>query len=905
MAESKSTKPARFGSLLDRWKQADDGSSPFVVAGRKKPITNIVKTNETSIKEYKKTFKTKNFKAKSPTRGMSVYNKPAQLQNVFGAKVQPELKDFEPPVFEKSESEVEFIAGALKKTFLFDDMSKKELKVFTDAFEPTEVKKGDAIIEQGATADFFYLIVEGEVSFHINEADVGNASKGASFGELALLYACPRAATVISESDQTKLYRVDQKTFRSLLQKQTKIMEAQKLTLLGSVNFLKDINEFDMKRLGRAMAPNVFEKGDCLVKKGDEGDAFYIIQEGEMEVTDISVGSTKFEDITLKAGDYFGERALATNEPRAANVTALTKGTAFSIDRSTFERVLGKFSRLIMKAQDRRILEGIDLLAGAELTPKEFDELSHAVVDKTFKAGETIFESMKPHEATLYIVREGTIELSGKRNEEIKPGAYFGEDGLLLDMKQAQVPDKRASTRVIPPYSAKAVDSCLCGILTLSDCRTIFDTTMLVDIGGISGIVVEETLGDESDDDLVACAMAPTSSLNRETTRQWLAKSSKEVLRTAVKENVGLDDLERHSVLGEGQFGEVWLVSSDVPGDFERQHFALKIQMIDDPTRGDSTAAIKREIDVLGLMDHPYIVNLVHYYADEDHLYILMGLVHGGELFDVIHTENDDGTWSSGLPESDAKFYAMVVADTLDYIHRKQFVFRDMKPENVLIDKDGYPIICDFGFAKYVTDKTYTLCGTPNYLSPEVVMNRGHNASSDHWALGVLIYEMVAGENPFFYDGMPQMELFETIVREKFYPLPDEVTDECFYVIDGLLEKDPSRRLGSLAGRGKDIMAKEWFDDLNLDELRQKKHPAPFVPRNTELQTLVETSSAQTLPSMTSVAAIPGSRGGSSFNMASLNSALAGGSGLTGSGSSTVGGSVNRSSLLDDSDDEE
>lgn len=84
--------------------------------------------------------------------------------------------------------------------------------------------------------------------------------------------------------------------------------------------------------------------------------------------------------------------------------------------------------------------------------------------------------------------------------------------------------------------------------------------------------------------------------------------------------------------------------------------------------------------------------------------------------------------------------------------------------------------------------------------------NRGHGASSDHWALGVLVYEMVAGENPFFYDGMSQIELFQCIVREKFYPLPDEVSDDCFCLVDELLEKDPNQRLGSLAGRGKGII---------------------------------------------------------------------------------------------------
>jgi protein kinase A len=116
----------------------------------------------------------------------------------------------------------------------------------------------------------------------------------------------------------------------------------------------------------------------------------------------------------------------------------------------------------------------------------------------------------------------------------------------------------------------------------------------------------------------------------------------------------------------------------------------------------------------------------------------------------------------------------------------------------------------DVLLAKFVEDKTFTLCGTPNYLSPEVIMNRGHGASTDHWALGVLIYEMVAGENPFFYDGMPQMELFQCIVREKFYPLPDEVSDECFYMVDELLEKDPNQRLGSLAGHGKGKYLDRW-----------------------------------------------------------------------------------------------
>lgn len=137
------------------------------------------------------------------------------------------------------------------------------------------------------------------------------------------------------------------------------------------------------------------------------------------------------------------------------------------------------------------------------------------------------------------------------------------------------------------------------------------------------------------------------------------------------------------------------------------------------------------------------------------------------------------------------------------------------------------------------------MCGTPNYLAPEVIMNRGHSRSVDHWSLGVMVYEMIAGENPFYHDGMDQIALFKAIVEDKYYALPNEVSDEAYLVVDHLLEKDPLQRLGSLAGGGKDIIRSRWLENLDLVKLRQKRLKAPFIPNNLQLASLMEEASGE------------------------------------------------------------
>ena len=278
--------------------------------------------------------------------------KPALLKDVLGAQMD-DLDDFEVPIFKKKREEVVCIREAVQKNFFFTGIDDRNLKALILAFEPVQVVNGDVIITQGETGDYFYVIGEGTVTYEVNGEAVGAGEAGTSFGELALLYSCPRAATVVAAADPTKLFRVDSRTFQAILQKQTQQSEEDKARLLKSVIFLKDIVSWDMKHLGRTMKPKVFDEGDCLMKKGDPCDAFFVLQDGEVVATHEDSSKSN----TLKAGDSFGEGALAALPEKCEKTfVAQSKVMSWSIGRETFQEVFGNFSSLAMRGKIRRCL---------------------------------------------------------------------------------------------------------------------------------------------------------------------------------------------------------------------------------------------------------------------------------------------------------------------------------------------------------------------------------------------------------------------------------------------------------------------------------------------------------------------------------------------------------------------
>ena len=159
-----------------------------------------------------------------------------------------------------------------------------------------------------------------------------------------------------------------------------------------------------------------------------------------------------------------------------------------------------------------------------------------------------------------------------------------------------------------------------------------------------------------------------------------------------------------------------------------KEPYALKTITKRQLIESGQVKGVMREKQIMACIEHPFILPLVGSFQDEDFLYLLLPFTSGGELFNVVHTDQRDG-----LDNNAAQFYAGCIIESLGYMHARNIVYRDMKPENALIDNDGYCIMIDFGFAKIVVDKTYTLCGTPEYLAPEIIMSKGHDKAVDYW----------------------------------------------------------------------------------------------------------------------------------------------------------------------------
>ena len=281
------------------------------------------------------------------------------------------------------------------------------------------------------------------------------------------------------------------------------------------------------------------------------------------------------------------------------------------------------------------------------------------------------------------------------------------------------------------------------------------------------------------------------------------------------------NDFQPIKLLGRGSFGEVILVRLKST----KKVYAMKIldkKILKMKKQQNHT---KTERDLMVKINNPFIVNIKSAFQDDTNLYLVSEFMQGGDMFFHMH----DGQIVI-FSHDKTRFYILELVLALESLHKNNMVYRDLKPENILLDSKGHVKLTDFGLSKILEDeddKAFTLCGTPQYLAPEVLLKKGYDKMVDWWSLGCVLYEMLMGRLPFAIKrGMINLKIYE-----KKIDFPRKISNEARDLIEKFLVVNPTERLGYGPNGTDDIKNHPFFNGVDWDLAIQKKYKPPFIPK--------------------------------------------------------------------------
>jgi len=223
-------------------------------------------------------------------------------------------------------------------------------------------------------------------------------------------------------------------------------------------------------------------------------------------------------------------------------------------------------------------------------------------------------------------------------------------------------------------------------------------------------------------------------------------------------------------------------------------------------------------------VDNDFIVKLRFAFQTPDKLYLVTDFMQGGELFYHLHREGR-------FNETKTRFYICEIIVAIEYLHKNQIIYRDLKPENILLDSYGHIKLTDFGLSKFIltndNNKAFTICGTPEYLAPEILSGKGYDKSVDWWSLGCLFFEMLVSVSPFKFKKETKLEMK---LYEKKIEIPFFFSEPAKSFAEALLKVEPTERLGYGVNDAEDLKKHEFFNGVDWKKVEKKVLPAPFRP---------------------------------------------------------------------------
>jgi cGMP-dependent protein kinase len=706
------------------------------------------------------------------------------------------------------------------------------------AMDRAEFPAGHVVIKQGDPGAEFFVIKSGEARVDVTTDGTTNTvarlKAGDYFGEIALLRDEPRAATIVAES-ALNTFKITRQKFQELglnekLQfaarkavgggrnrvvakpptektPEERALFADALRKNENLQATVTLDDDRIQRICDVSWTEEVEEGKELITEGDlTADYFYVVKEGSFEVIvsdDVddqdaegvehgnSAESLSAAKVTsrpvgeLTRGGSFGELALLYLVPRAATVKAKEKSSVWVIDRTNFKNIL-------MKVSDKKIAEYVRHLDHVtileSLLQEEKKALAQALVEMHFTKSEII---VKQGEAgnTFYILYDGEVIVTKDDVEQVRLTAstggkaqFFGERALLNN-------EARAATVTVSSETAKA--------LALD--RDSFNMLL----GPLEDIIKQSQTQGRSGNRPSQVGKANMKAAALDTERKRIRRK----------------DLARIGLLGCGGFATVELMEHRV----SKETYAMKCLSKGYIVQTGMQDSVMNERNILLMTNSPFIIKLFEAYSGSQTLYFLMEAALGGELY---ATYNRKGLHGS---EKHAKYYIAGVVLAFEHLHERHVIYRDLKPENLLLTEHGHLKVTDMGLAKFVIGKTYTTCGTPDYFAPEVIASIGHTNAVDWWTLGILLYELLSGAPPF--ESPNPMQVYSKVMKGIHrVPFPKKCQGSAEVLIKSLLKKEPSERLPMRPGGVKNVKESEWYKDFDWAAHLEGTMTAPYVP---------------------------------------------------------------------------
>ena len=763
----------------------------------------------------------------------------------------------------------DLIYNIISKHFFLQTLTNQAKNEIIISMSLYSLKEGKTLYTQGSIGNYWYIVHSGQLNKLMDDKIISTINAGDSFGEHALMNNSPRTYTVVAVTD-CKLWVLKRHVFRKILEFIFTLNYEQNMKFLEGINIPLDSTIKSI--MANNLIQEIYTKGQYICKEGEVGSCMYIIKEGEVEC----IKKDKVVRV-LKQGDNFGQKALLENAKRSLDVKAKTDVKIYSISSSFFETQFGENFREQLY---------FSFISTAFINSSNFNKINTKMISKTFgffsfrslKNGELVYPKDQRVCEKLCVVLEGNIvdktinKTEAKRyeilfekqlvegSEELIKHDLTAEPDCVLaeidfekfkeelggDLKTAHTKSNQLKSfgnislfRILSDEKIEFLQNNLKiekfhngkKIITQGE---VGNKLYIIKSGRVDFFVNSRyirSLGDGEDFGAKSLILSSdkrtaTAIANGEVHCYTLtAKVFKSILepnlyeyftnKFALEDNtIELKDLDNIKELGSGTFGNVNLVRNKK----NKQLYAIKALDLQQIKKENLETCVELEKNVLLKTDHPFIMKMVKYLKDDHYIFFINEYIKGKELWDVIR---DIGL----LNKEQTQFYVASMLLAINHLHKKKIIYRDIKPENVMVNVKGYIKIIDFGTVKEIEDRTSTVIGTSHYMAPEITKGEGYSFQVDIWSIAICMYEFFCGKVPFGEDLEDPMDIYRAVCKEEL-TFPNFVNDEKYMaLLHKMLKKNPTQRLWKL----EQIKVDPYFKDFDWNKLISLSYPPPYM----------------------------------------------------------------------------